>query len=67
MTTEQAAAWLAARGYVIAPDTVKRHILRGNLPATRYGTARRGVWDVSEAALTTFLAQRRGRGKPRKA
>jgi excisionase family DNA binding protein len=58
MNTKQAAAWLEDRGVVLQRDTIKRHILRGNIPARKLGRD----WDVSEEALQQFLEVRRGPG-----
>jgi hypothetical protein len=70
MTTAEAAAWLADRGLVLRPDTIKHHILRHHLPATRTGSLRRGAWHISEADLAAFLATYRGpgwvKGRPRR-
>ena len=62
MTTAQAAAWLEARGIRLQPNTIKRHILRENIPAEKHGRD----WWITEEALQAFLEARRGRGKPRK-
>ncbi len=64
MTTTEAAAWLAARGVPLQPGTIKRHCLRGVLPAVKVGSLRRGEWQISEAALVGWLAAHRGPGGP---
>jgi len=60
MTTDQASKWLEERGILLQPNTVKRHILRGNIQAEKHGRD----WWITETALETFIATRRGRGKP---
>jgi len=65
MTIPEAVEYLAARGLVIKPLTLKQHCYRGTIEASNSNPVKpsRGEWLIAQSVLDTWKPAPQGRAK----